>query len=64
MFSFSGTTFPARHEPSWVMTTLASASMMRLARASEENPPNTTEWTRPSRAQANIAIGSSGIMPM
>ena len=45
------------------MSTLHSASWMRWASASEENPPNTTEWAAPSRAQASIAMASSGTMP-
>jgi hypothetical protein len=44
------------------MTTLASASLMRLARASEEKPPKTTEWAAPRRAQASIATAASGII--
>ena len=36
---------------------------MRSASESEENPPNTTEWTAPIRAQASIATGNSGIIP-
>ena len=63
-FFFSGTTLPARHPSSWVIRTLASASLIRSRRASAENPPNTTECAAPSRAQASIATGSSGTMPM
>lgn len=37
---------------------------MRLFSAVEEKPPNTTEWIAPMRAQASIAIGSSGIIGM
>jgi hypothetical protein len=37
---------------------------MRTLSASEENPPNTTEWMMPSRAQASSAIGSSGTIGM
>ncbi len=44
-------------------STLHSASWIRWASESAENPPNTTEWTAPSRAQASIATGSSGTMP-
>ena len=36
----------------------------RLATASDEKPPNTTEWTAPSLAQASSEIASSGISPM
>ena len=61
--SLSGTTWPRRHAPSPVMSTLASASLMRSRSESAENPPNTTECTAPIRAQASSAIGSSGTMP-
>ena len=46
------------------MTSFASASLMREERASAEKPPNTTVWGAPMRAQASIAIGSSGIIGM
>ncbi|CAM5488422.1 hypothetical protein STENM327S_09000 [Streptomyces tendae] len=46
------------------MTTRASASWMRVASASEEKPPKTTEWAAPMRAQASIAIAVSGIIGM
>jgi hypothetical protein len=59
-----GTTWPRRHAPSWVMRTLAWASWIRPARASALNPPKTTLWTAPMRAQASMAMGSSGTMPM
>ena len=55
---------PRRQPPSAVMTSLASASLMRSLSASAENPPNTTVCGAPSRAQASIAIGSSGIIGM
>ena len=35
---------------------------MRDNKASAENPPKTTEWGAPIRAQANIAIAASGII--
>ncbi len=63
-FAFNGTTCPRRYEPSIVTSTLASASLIRSFSASAENPPNTTECGAPSRAQASIATGSSGTMPM
>ena len=44
------------------MTTRAWASAIRVLSASAENPPNTTEWGTPSRAQANIATTASGII--
>ncbi len=53
---------PRRNWPSLVMTTLASASAMRALRASEENPPKTTECGAPMRAQASIEIAASGII--
>ena len=37
---------------------------MRLARASELKPPNTTVWGAPRRAQASIAMTASGIIGM
>ncbi len=55
---------PLRHPPSAVTSTLASASLMRSRRASDENPPNTTECTAPMRVQASMATGSSGIIGM
>ncbi len=64
VLALRGTTEPRRQAPSWVITTLASASMIRSARASEEKPPNTTLCTAPMRAQASMATGSSGIMPI
>ncbi len=42
------------------MTTFASASSMRAAMASAENPPKTTECAAPMRAQASIATAASG----
>ena len=55
---------PRRQPPSAVITTFASASLIRPARASAEKPPKTTVCGAPIRAQASIAIGSSGIMGM
>ena len=37
---------------------------MRAFSASAEKPPKTTLWVTPSRAQASMAIGSSGIIGM
>ena len=42
--------------------TLGVASSIRRASSCAANPPNTTEWTAPSRAQASIAITASGII--
>lgn len=53
---------PRRYPPSAVMTTRASASLMRLCRASAENPPKTTECGAPIRAQASMAMTASGII--
>ena len=61
--AFSGTTLPRRQAPSPVTSTVHSASLMRSRSESFEKPPNTTEWAAPMRAQASIAIGSSGTMP-
>ncbi len=35
---------------------------MRSPQAAPENPPNTSEWMTPRRAQASIDTGSSGII--
>ena len=40
------------------------ASSMRVASSWLANPPNTTECTAPSRAQASIALTASGIIGM
>ena len=58
----SGAVLPRRNWPSAVMTSLASASAMRVRRASAEKPPNTTEWGAPIRAQASMAATASGII--
>ena len=60
----SGVGLPRRQPPSAVMTSFASASLIRPASASAENPPKTTVCGAPIRAQASIAIGSSGIIGM
>ena len=57
-----GTAWARRHPPSAVTRTLASASLIRSRRASDENPPKTTLWAAPMRAQASMATGSSGII--
>ncbi len=44
--------------------TAGRASSMRAASSLAANPPNTTECTAPSRAQASIAITASGIIGM
>ena len=47
-----------------VMSILHSESLIRLARAEEEKPAKTMECTAPIRAQASMAMASSGIMGM
>ena len=42
----------------------ACASFMRSRTASAENPPKTIECVAPIRAQASIAIASSGMSGM
>jgi len=49
---------------SQLITALHWASTSRLARDSLENPPKTTVCTAPIRAQASMAMGSSGTMGM
>jgi hypothetical protein len=44
--------------------TLGLASSMRVANSREENPPKTTEWMAPMRAQASMAIAPSGTVGM
>ena len=39
-------------------------SSIRVASSLAAKPPNTTEWTAPSRAQASMAIAASGTMGM
>ena len=58
----SGKTAPRRQPPSAVISTLASASLMRSASAWAEKPPKTTLWAAPIRAQASIATAASGII--
>jgi len=50
--------------PDQVSTIRLSASSTRSAIAWALNPPKITEWIAPIRAQASIAIASSGTMPM
>ena len=45
-------------------TTLGWASSIRAASSLAANPPNTTECTAPSRAQASIATTASGTIGM
>ena len=60
--AFKGVTLPPLGPPSAVTRTFASQSLMRSRRESAEKAPKTTECGAPMRAQASIAIGSSGIM--
>jgi hypothetical protein len=53
--------FP-RYPPSEVMTILQSLSFILVATADAENPAKTTECMAPIRAQAKVAIASSGII--
>jgi hypothetical protein len=46
------------HEPATI--TFGRASSMRAASSRGPKPPNTTECTAPSRAQASMAITASG----
>ena len=41
-------------------TTFGRAWSMRTASSLAANPPNTTEWTAPRRAQASMATTASG----
>ena len=59
-FFFRFTTWPRRYPPSAVITILAPQSWIRSLSASALNPPNTTLWTAPIRAQASMAIAASG----
>ena len=44
--------------------TVGRTSSMRTASSCGAKPPNTTECTAPSRAQASIAMTASGIIGM
>jgi len=61
---FSGISLPRRQPPSAVTTSLAWASLFRSATASALKPPKMIECGAPIRAQASIAIASSGIIGM
>jgi hypothetical protein len=58
------TTLPPSIPQEAATTTRGLASSIRTASSLEANPPNTTECTAPSRAQASIAITASGIIGM
>ena len=55
---------PLRQASSWVISSFAPVDSSRSPSASAENPPKTTTCGAPIRAQASIATGSSGTMPM
>ena len=59
--AFSFTSPPRRQPPSAVTTTLQLASVIRSINAALEKPPKMTECVAPIRAQASIAIASSGM---
>lgn len=61
---FSGILLPPRTASSAVITTLAPASLMRAATASEEKPAKMTEWTAPILAVASMAATASGVTGM
>ena len=60
----SGTMLPRRYPPSAVTSTLHCESLMRSRSESLLKPPKTTLCTAPMRAQASIAIASSGTSGM
>ena len=62
MMAFRGMIVPARNPTSAVMTATLSESWIRLLMDSAENPPKTTEWMAPMRAQAKRATAASGTM--
>ena len=62
--SFSGMMPPRRQPPSAVIITLDWESSMRSRSDSALNPPNTMLWGAPMRAQASMAMASSGTMGM
>ena len=59
---FSGTTRPPRRPSSAVMSIVAPQSWIRSRSATALKPPKTTEWIAPIRAQASMAMASSGII--
>ena len=60
---YSMTHLPSMPQDAATMTA-GSASSMRTASSFAANPPNTTECTAPSRAQASIAMTASGTIGM
>ena len=61
---FSGTVVPRLHASSCVIKTSHSMSCKRSDSESAEKPPKTTVCGAPMRAQASIATGVSGTIPM
>jgi hypothetical protein len=59
MAGFSAIALPPRICSSAQITSEAPTSMIRSCTDLAENPPNTTEWITPSRAQACIATTAS-----
>ena len=57
-----GAVLPLRRAPSTVMRALASLNSMRSRTEPAENPPKTTLWGAPMRAQASMATTTSGII--
>ena len=49
-----------RKAVSWVISSLQVESLMRSRSDSAEKAPNTMECTAPMRAQASMAVASSG----
>ena len=47
-----------------VISTRLPESAIRSPQERPLNPPNTSEWMTPSRAQASMVIGRSGVMGM
>jgi len=64
VFFFSGTVEPRRYPPSAVSTMLESASWIRSRTDSGEKPPKITECAAPMRAQASMAMATSGTIGM
>ncbi len=57
-------TRPGSRPQEAAISAFGRASSMRTASSAAANPPKTTEWIAPSRAQASIATNVSGIVGM
>jgi len=55
---------PDRSDTLAVTSALQSESLIRSRKESALNPPNTTEWIAPIRAQASVATASSTTIGM